>query len=158
MRWARAILSVGAWGCASHALAAPPVRFVPAAELLAAIRSAPEQHGHIALIDYLKARDYSAAVARRTSPGAAEVHRRMTDVWYVVAGSGTLVTGGVLVASRQTAPDELRGSAVAGGVSRHIAGGDLVTIPAGTPHWVSAIDGKELIYLVVKVAAAQGTK
>ena len=45
----------------------------------------------------------------------------------------------------------MRGKSISGGTVRHVAKGDFVTIPANVPHWIKAIDGKEIIYLVVKV-------
>ena len=79
------------------------------------------------------------------------MHQAVTDVWYVISGSGTLVTGGTLTEPVQTEPDEVRGKAISGGDSRHVAKGDIVTIPTGIPHWLSKIDG-EIIYLVVKAS------
>jgi len=89
-------------------------------------------------------------VIRRTKPWRAEVHKHFVDTWYVIEGEGTLVTGGALSAATETEPDEFRGPSIAGGEERHIAKGDFVRIPAGVPHWISKIEGTELIYLVAK--------
>src|ERR1700692_4459954 len=129
------------------------VTFVPAKELLSDITRAPQQEHGIALRSYLSASGYSATVVRRTRAGSAEVHRNVSDIWYVIDGGGTLVTGGSLVGERETESGELRGKSVSGGTARRIAKGDLVGIPAGIPHWVSAIDGAQLVYLVVKIKA-----
>ena len=129
------------------------VTFVPAKELLSDIIRAREQDRGIALKTYLGAPGYSATVVRRTRAGSAEVHRNVSDVWYVIDGGGTLVTGGSLVGARETEPGELRGQSVSGGTARRIAKGDLIGIPSGIPHWVSAIDGAQLAYLVVKIKA-----
>lgn len=50
----------------------------------------------------------------------------------------------------QTEPDELRGTGISGGETRHVAKGDIFVIPTGIPHWLSTIDNGEIIYLVVK--------
>jgi mannose-6-phosphate isomerase-like protein (cupin superfamily) len=89
---------------------------------------------------------------RRTGPGRAEVHKRLADLWYVISGEATLVTGGSLAEPSDTPSDEPRGRAITGGSETHIAPGDFVRIPAGVPHWIRQIHGKELCYLVVKVA------
>lgn len=91
-----------------------------------------------------------ASVLRRTGPGRAEVHKRLTDMWYVIQGEGTLVTGGSLSQSTETETDEFRGPTIVGGDERRIGKGDFVRIPAGVPHWISKIEGTEIIYLVVK--------
>jgi mannose-6-phosphate isomerase-like protein (cupin superfamily) len=129
------------------------VTFVPAKAVLSDIAKAPDQDRGIALKTYLNAPGYSATVIRRTRAGSAEVHSNVSDVWYVIDGGGTLVTGGSLVGARETEPGELRGQSVSGGTARRIAKGDLIGIPSGIPHWVSAIDGAQLVYLVVKVKA-----
>lgn len=96
---------------------------------------------------------YSTGVVRRTSATLAEEHTSWTDVWYVISGEGTLVTGGSLTDAQTESPGELRGRAISGGVERHIAPGDVVTVPAGIPHWVRKISGNEFVYLMVKIAA-----
>ena len=57
------------------------------------------------------------------------------------------MTGGRLVDGKSMEPGEIRGQTISGGIARHIGKGDLIDIPAGVPHWVSAISGKELVYL-----------
>jgi mannose-6-phosphate isomerase-like protein (cupin superfamily) len=117
----------------------------------AQIEKLPQAQG-IALIDYAHDPNHSVLLVRRTKPGRAEVHTALTDVWYVIDGGGTLVTGGALQNAKKADPRELRGSGVSGGIARHIGRGDVIDIPAGVPHWVSRIDGKELVYLTVKIA------
>jgi quercetin dioxygenase-like cupin family protein len=46
------------------------------------------------------------------------------------------------------------GTAIQGGTSRQIKEGDVVVIPAGTPHWFSKIDGS-LAYLVIRIDPSQ---
>jgi glc operon protein GlcG len=95
--------------------------------------------------------DYKIHASRRASePGLAEIHTRDTDIIYVLQGSATLVTGGTAVAARNTGPEELRGSGIAGGESRQLRPGDIVVVPNGTPHWFKQVDGP-LLYYVVKV-------
>jgi mannose-6-phosphate isomerase-like protein (cupin superfamily) len=153
----RLVLAFGICAAAAESACSAPnkstVTFVPAKVLLSDIAKASGQDHGIALKTSLSAPGYSATVVRRTRAGSAEVHRNVSDVWYVIDGGGTLVTGGSLAGARETEPGELRGQTVSGGTSRRIARGDLIGIPAGIPHWVSAIDGTQLVYLVVKVKA-----
>ena len=136
-------------GISVSAAELPKVSYAPANQIEASIRSVPETRPGISLIDYADTPKYSATVIRRTAPDKAEVHQAVTDIWYVISGSGTLVTGGSLTEPVQTEPDELRGKAISGGEQRHVGKGDILTIPTGIPHWLSKIDG-EIIYLVVK--------
>jgi mannose-6-phosphate isomerase-like protein (cupin superfamily) len=98
-------------------------------------------------------------VAERDRTGLAELHEGDTDVWYVIAGGATVVTGGTIVDSSVTGPGEHRGPSIRGGTEHAVAAGDVVSIRPGVAHWVKAVDGR-LKYLVVKVharAVAAGT-
>lgn len=155
MHWRCVLMAVPWWFIVDPSQAGPDrfgVTYVPGAQLRAAIEKAPAQAPGSAWIDYFRKPGYGAIVSRRTKPGRAEVHTSLTDVWYVIDGGGTLVTGGSLVEGKQTEPGELRGRGVSGGIPHHLGKGDLIDIPAGVPHWVSGIDGKELVYLTVKIA------
>ena len=127
------------------------VTFVPGGTARAQVEKSPESEG-LALIDYARNASHSVLLVRRTKPGQAEVHTGITDVWYVIDGSGTLVTGGKPIEAKTVAAGELRGRGVSDRISHHIGKGDIIDIPAGVPHWVSGIDGKELVYLTVKIA------
>ena len=94
--------------------------------------------------------NYMVHASRREAAGQAEVHVRDTDLIYVLDGATTFVTGGSVVDGKTTAPDEIRGAAIAGGDTRRLAKGDVVIVPNGTPHWFKEVDGP-VLYYVVKV-------
>jgi mannose-6-phosphate isomerase-like protein (cupin superfamily) len=96
---------------------------------------------------------YDNGLNRRTAPGTAHADKGRSELWYVIAGSGVLVTGGTLVNPQPGHAGELRAHAISGGEERHIAPGDMIIIPAGVPHWVRFIDGKEITYFSPKVAS-----
>ncbi|PYL91609.1 MAG: hypothetical protein DMF16_02085 [Verrucomicrobia bacterium] len=100
---------------------------------------------------------YKVHASRRVEPGQAEIHTLDTDVIYVVEGSATLVTGGKVPDAKPIAPNELRGSKIAGGQEHHIGKGDVVIIPNGLPHQFSAVTG-ELHYFVCKPTAASDSR
>jgi mannose-6-phosphate isomerase-like protein (cupin superfamily) len=90
----------------------------------------------------------------------AIIHDALTEVYHILSGSGTLVTGGTVtkperfpadsVTVKELAGPSWRGAAIQGGTSRKIKAGDLVIIPAGTAHWWSQIDGT-IDYEVIRV-------
>lgn len=92
--------------------------------------------------------------------GGGASHDRVTEVYHVLEGAGTLVTGGTLINPQrrddaaavvtQINGPGVSGSGIQNGVSRRIAKGDVVIIPAGTPHWWSDIE-ESLTYTVVRV-------
>lgn len=93
-------------------------------------------------------RGYQVHTSRRNQAGEVEVHGVDTDVFYVLSGSATLVTGGRMVGGREIGPNEQRGTSIEGGTTRRIGKGDVVVIPAGTPHWFKEIDGPVTYYAV----------
>lgn len=95
--------------------------------------------------------NYSFMVAHRQGSGEAEYHETQADIFVVQTGGGTLVYGGSLVDGKTTAPHEMRAPSINGGMEKKLAPGDVVTIPAKTPHQVKLDPGKEITYFVVKV-------
>jgi mannose-6-phosphate isomerase-like protein (cupin superfamily) len=87
----------------------------------------------------------------RTGSGQVELHENDADIFFVQSGAGTLITGGSIVDAKTTQPHEVRGTAIKGGKEMHLAAGDVVTIPAKTPHQVKLDAGKEIVYLAVKI-------
>lgn len=71
----------------------------------------------------------------------ASTHDKDAELFYVIEGSGTVVTGGTLKDERRTNADNASGSAIDGGNSRKIAAGDWVLVPEKTPHWFTQIEG-----------------
>jgi mannose-6-phosphate isomerase-like protein (cupin superfamily) len=98
---------------------------------------------------------YKIHASRRDAPGQAEVHALDTDIFYVLDGAATLVTGGEVTEGKETAPNELRGASITGGATRQLAKGDVVIIPNGVPHQFTAVKGP-FLYYTVKATAAGG--
>lgn len=95
-------------------------------------------------------RHYMVHTSRRDKPGLAEIHSEDTDIIYVIQGTATFVTGGTAVDAKQIAPNELRGSRIEGGVTRHLTKGEVIIVPNNTPHWFSEVNG-EFLYYTIKV-------
>ena len=93
---------------------------------------------------------YKISAGRRVAPGNVEVHTFDTDIFYVLEGSATFVTGGTVMEPTTTGPAESRGKTATGGVTHHLTKGDVIVIPKGTPHQFTRVDGN-FLYFVVKV-------
>jgi len=93
--------------------------------------------------------NHSLLAIRREADGEAEVHDTQVDVIFVKSGEGTLILGGTVVEPRTTAPGEIRGKSITGGVSKKMAAGDVIHVPAKIPHQM--LVPKSLTFEVVKV-------
>lgn len=94
-------------------------------------------------------------LAFRSRNGGGELHQNFADLFYILDGHATVVTGGEVVDSKTTAPGEIRGASVKGGVQQELKSGDVVHIPAGTPHQMLVADGDSVTYFVIKVQENQ---
>ena len=74
-------------------------------------------------------------VMRRDKASPAEVHARQSHIWYVIDGKGTMVTGGKFTRYNATGDT----GDLEGGEVRELVKGDVIVIPAGTPHWLKAL-------------------
>jgi mannose-6-phosphate isomerase-like protein (cupin superfamily) len=90
-------------------------------------------------------------LAQRRGSGEVEVHETTNHVFIIVEGEATLVTGGKLVNPKQTAPGQIRAPDVQGGQTHHLTKGDVITIPAKTPHWFKEVPTKTVAYYAVNM-------
>jgi hypothetical protein len=151
IRWV--VIAVGMMAVASAprlpAQSASPAIYMSEADLITTLKEAAKSAPAMHTAPVKNADHYRINIVRRTTAQGAIAHPDGTEVHHIVDGSGTLVTGGTIV--RSTAAGG-RGSAAAtidGGVSRHVAKGDVILIPAGTPHWYKDLDGT-VTYLEVR--------
>ena len=88
--------------------------------------------------------------SHRDKAGQVEVHDKETDVIYVIDGTATFVTGGAMVGGKQTKAGQHLGTDITGGETHHLSKGDVIVVPAGTPHWFKEVP-TTVSYYVVKV-------
>jgi mannose-6-phosphate isomerase-like protein (cupin superfamily) len=93
----------------------------------------------------------SATLIHRDGPSEAEVHQKLADFITVRAGEGEVLVGGTIVGARTSAPDELRGPSMEGGTRYRFAAGDMLYIPANTPHQFFAAPGRHFVVTIVKI-------
>ena len=90
-------------------------------------------------------------LAQRRAAGEVEVHDRTNHVFVMVEGEATLIVGGTMENSRRTAPDQVRAASVKGGTTYHLTKGDVITIPAKTPHWFKEVPSKTVAYYAINI-------
>lgn len=155
MRWtltlaaAGAIVACGA-GAAMAQTAAPPAaavtQFASSADIQAlvakarAVRTAAQPNLTGQKIVGLA--PYVANLEVRSAAAGAAVHEKEDELFYVVAGSATVITGGQLTHMTRTNPANLTGEGIEGGTSRSVGKGDMLLVPQNTPHQFIAIKGE----------------
>jgi mannose-6-phosphate isomerase-like protein (cupin superfamily) len=94
---------------------------------------------------------HCAMLCFRNRSGEAEVHQSFADLFVVLAGSATLLTGGAVTAPRTVAVGETRGAGMEGGSKCTLRAGDLAHVPAATPHQLLLKGEETIAYLVMKM-------
>jgi mannose-6-phosphate isomerase-like protein (cupin superfamily) len=92
---------------------------------------------------------YKVMAGRRELPGRVEIHTYETDVFYIVDGTATFVTGGTCADAKATGPGQLLGTTITGGETHHLKKGDVIIVPAGMPHQFIEVS-HPFLYFIVK--------
>jgi mannose-6-phosphate isomerase-like protein (cupin superfamily) len=69
----------------------------------------------------------------------------------VLEGTGNIVTGGKLVDEKRNNGNNLGGSSIAGGNSQAVVKGDMLIVPANTPHQVIPTGGAPIVLMTMHV-------
>jgi hypothetical protein len=94
------------------------------------------------------------------APESVAEHDLVSEVYHIIDGSATLMTGPDLVGKKRRPADlqtvrEFNGpgnnsASIRNGVSHELKPGDVIVIPAGTGHWFTKIDD-HITYLMVRI-------
>jgi len=156
MRNVAMILAV--WSLPAAVSAADPTSFATAAEVkaqVAALDRTMKPGQGFAWAPLVKGGSAVAAIEIWKKPGRPAVHPEEAEYATVLAGSGTLVSGGTMADASTTRPGLVEGSRIDGGATRALCPGDTFLIPAGVPHWFG-ITGDRLVLLGTKLPQPAG--
>ena len=145
--------------CAANAQAqdVAPATVIPSAQIDAVQKKAVEGNIVDQLVKDVDVAGHKVALAmlRRVKPETnALIHSHVTEVYQILKGSGTLITGGSLKGAK---PNDLSNVAAGAGLSgvheggqrQRVGPGDVVIVPQGTPHRFGELDG-EIVYLTYR--------
>ncbi len=124
--------------------------YLSAGQLASVLQSAIASGADPALSQIANTDQYFINRIHRSKAAPANVHVGWTEVHIILEGSGTFVTGG----SVKTVGDT---KSIEGGTRRKVAKGDVIIVPADTPHQYAAIDGS-LDAIEVRFIAPDATK
>lgn len=132
--------------------AAPPAVVVHSAKDLGSLtHQLASQKSSFASKDFGRYVNHYTILAERNSNGSAELHEHEADIYFVISGEATLVSGGKMVNPQTQKAGEIRAASIKGGERQHLGTGDVIHISAGIPHQLLVADGKPFSYFVVKV-------
>jgi mannose-6-phosphate isomerase-like protein (cupin superfamily) len=146
-----ALLGITAF--AADAPAPPPATDLKDADIQAFLKALPRDKVSDLPIRVVDVGGYKVGIfgvfRPKSALSEANIHETTTtEVYQMLEGSATLVTGGAMKDPRKVG-NSLRGSGIEGGVSRHVAKGDVIIIPGRLPHWFSHLD-TDLTYLITR--------
>jgi mannose-6-phosphate isomerase-like protein (cupin superfamily) len=95
---------------------------------------------------------YKVLAGRREHPGLVELHTQETDVFYILDGTATFVTGGTMVDGKVVSPGQMRGTSITGGETHHLKKGDVIIVPNGTPHQFIETSNPFLYFIVKPIS------
>lgn len=141
--------------------------YVPKSELDAYTQRAIENHivdQQVRCVDLGKVQAGIGLVTRGQlvpgSGGAVAEHEQVTEVYYVIDGSATLLTGPDLVDPKPRPSDLLtvreqngpgfNATSIENPETHELKAGDMIVIPAGTGHWFTRIDD-HITYAMVRI-------
>src|SRR5499427_2453323 len=120
--------------------ASPPTRtFINNKEIMGLIDKAKaDRKGDAPLVaePILSLAPYRAQLEYRPAKAPAALHEKDAELMVVLEGAGDIVTGGKLADEKRTNANNLSGSSIAGGNSQAVVKGDMLIVPANTPHQV----------------------
>lgn len=91
-------------------------------------------------------------IANRGRQRGAELHKKTNHVFIIVEGEADFVTGGRMIDPKETEPNQVRGPGIEGGTVHHLTKGDVITIPANTPHqWKDTSKTGSIAYYAVNI-------
>ena len=112
-----------------------PARYLSQQQLASVMQVSIATGAEPALSQIASTDEYFINQVHRTKPAVPYTHPGWTEVHIILNGSGTLLTGGRIT----TRADGMK--SIEDGVVHKVAKGDVIIVPADTPHWYSQIDG-----------------
>ena len=121
-----------------------PATYKSAESLTAALKIAKATAGGMTTSAVSNTDQYRINIVHRAQSAGAIAHEGNTELHYIIEGSGTVVTGGKIVRGGDGKP-----ATIVDGVMQKVKPGDVIIVPANSPHWYSHVD-TAITYLEVR--------
>ena len=154
MRLQLLVLALLASAAATGASAQNATTFMNNKEIMGLIDKAKaDRKGDAPLVakPILSMAPYRAQLEYRPGTSPAAVHEKDAELMVVLEGTGNIVTGGKVVDEKRTNANNLGGPSITGGNSQAVAKGDMLIVPANTPHQVIPTGGAPIVMMTMHV-------
>ncbi len=94
---------------------------------------------------------YRAMLEYRPATAPAALHEKDAELMVVLDGTGNIVTGGKIVDAKRVNAANLSGPSIADGSTQAVAKGDMLIVPANTPHQVIPTGGAPIVLMTLHV-------
>src|SRR5262249_15860717 len=94
---------------------------------------------------------YKAQLEYRPAQAPAALHEKDAELMVVLEGAGNIVTGGKIVDEKRVNAANLSGPSIADGNSQAVVKGDMLIVPANTPHQVIPTGGAPIVLMTLQV-------
>jgi mannose-6-phosphate isomerase-like protein (cupin superfamily) len=94
---------------------------------------------------------YKAMLEYRPATAPAALHEKDAELMVVLDGTGNIVTGGKIVNEERVNAANTRGPSIDGGRSQAVVKGDMLIVPANTPHQVIPTGGAPIVLMTLHV-------
>ena len=138
----RVLMAIGLLAVSTHVAAQTPApaptdrtkaTHFSAAELQAALAKLPTDRPN-AVARVFSLDPYSVGVEQRQPrPQGAASHADRAELFYVINGSGTMLTGGTITDGKVSGANT-QGTTISGGTRIEFKTGDFIMVPSGVPH------------------------
>ena len=94
---------------------------------------------------------YRAMLEYRPAQAPAALHEKDAELMVVLDGTGNIVTGGKIVDEKRVNAANLSGPSIADGNTQAVVKGDMLIVPANTPHQVIPTGGAPIVLMTLHV-------
>jgi mannose-6-phosphate isomerase-like protein (cupin superfamily) len=146
--------TVAALGAFAQTAAAPPAVFMNDKDIMSLVEKAKADRKADAPVTaepILLLAPYRAQLEYRPVNAPAAVHEKDAEMMVVLQGEGDIVTGGKLVNEKRVNANNLSGTSIEGGTSHKVVKGDMILIPAYSPHQVTPSGGAPIVLMTIHV-------
>jgi mannose-6-phosphate isomerase-like protein (cupin superfamily) len=146
--------TVAATNAFAQAAAAPPAVFMSDKDIMSLVDKAKadrKEGAPVTAEPILLLAPYRAQLEYRPGPAPAAVHEKDAEMMVVLQGTGDIVTGGTLVDEKRVNANNLSGPSIKDGTSHPVVKGDMILIPANSPHQVTPSGGAPIVLMTIHV-------